>query len=131
MGWSSGGCYFSGAADQLIKHRKMGNVNDAAITDVLSALIYDLQQGDWDTEGESLGDYQEHPAIVEAFKLNGVYDECNNRYCPELQSYHHYCRRIRGHEGIHSTHKDHGKNRWARHPAVTWNQGQGEDDEDD
>lgn len=68
MGWNSADEIFNPVAESLIKY----DVPDAVITGVLSVLIKALQDNDWDTEDESLHEYKNDPAIVEAFRLNGI-----------------------------------------------------------
>lgn len=68
MGWNSANEIFDPVAQALID---LGASNDVKVG-VLSPLIYRLQQEDWDTESESLEWFEDDPAIVEAFRLNGV-----------------------------------------------------------
>jgi hypothetical protein len=95
MGWSSGGYHFGPVAEALIK---LG-ASDEVKTGVCSALIESLQGGDWDTEGESLGEFQDDPAIVAAFREQGVFLE----YCDERRPGvpWRYCRDEAGHKGAH------------------------------
>jgi hypothetical protein len=48
--------------------------------EVCKALISSLQDGDWDTAGEVVGEYEEHPAIVRAFRANNVILTCTSEY---------------------------------------------------
>jgi hypothetical protein len=68
MGWSSGGEIFNQVARSLID----GGASDGIKKYVLSELIAALRQGDWDTEDESLEEFSDDPAVVDAFRLNGV-----------------------------------------------------------
>lgn len=68
MGWASGGEVFEPVADVMI-HMKL---TDAEMYLISVALINGLQSRGWDTENESLGMYQDYPAIVAAFKDCGI-----------------------------------------------------------
>ena len=72
MGWASAGQYFDAVAKALIDH----GASDELKTEVCSVLIGALQSGDWDTERESLGEFQDDPAIVEAFRRHDVVVQC-------------------------------------------------------
>ncbi len=72
MGWSSGDEVFDPVARKLIE---LG-VPDAVKTGVCTVLIGGLQARGWDTESESLGRFAGDPAIVEAFRRNGVTQPC-------------------------------------------------------
>jgi hypothetical protein len=76
-------------------------------TRVLAALISALQYRDWDTEDESLGLFQDDPAIVEAFRRNGVILGCGAE--PEGDA-GDSCELERGHGG--EFHEDWRKHRW-------------------
>ena len=67
---------------------------DGIMTEVLSVLIHELQMGDWDTECESLGEFQEYPAIVEAFRRNGEILRCHEEF--EADGEFTECERERG-----------------------------------
>lgn len=69
MGWASAGDIFDNVADGLIE----AGANDATKERVLGKLIGSLQDGDWDTEDESLGIYRDDPAIVRAFAAHDVH----------------------------------------------------------
>jgi hypothetical protein len=69
MGWASAGGIFEPVARKLIKL----DVSDHVKREVCSTLIATLQEGDWDTEGESLDVFADDPVIVQAFRENGVY----------------------------------------------------------
>lgn len=130
MGWSSGGYHFDPVADGLIKHQ----VADEAVTEILADLIASLQGGDWDCAGESLGEYAKYPAIVEAFRRNGVWFNCNNTVQHEEESQHtpghfptRYCYLEWGHEGDHAEKQySYGGPKLA---DFKWPQGTGEDGE--
>jgi len=72
MGWASGNEVFGPVADALISTNAPPNVTQA----VCEALISRLRSRGWDTEEESLGLYEEHPAIVRAFAAHGVHLRC-------------------------------------------------------
>jgi hypothetical protein len=69
MGWASAGGIFVPVARKLIKL----DVSDHTRREVCSTLIATLQEGDWDTESESLAEFADDPAIVQAFRDHGVY----------------------------------------------------------
>lgn len=104
MGWASGGEVFDPVALALINNRATDEMKTAVLTDLIAA----LQNRDWDTEGESLGEYQDDPAIVEAFRRNGVIIACQ----AENQDVHvtQWCTLERGHGG--ESHEDTGGRRW-------------------
>lgn len=81
MGWASAGSIFDPVAQALID----SEVPDDKQTTILTVLIKALQGGDWDTEGESLGEFAGHPAVVAAFRARGVViqcgDETDDRWC--------------------------------------------------
>jgi hypothetical protein len=69
MGWSSANEIFNPVARALIET----GADDDTKTRVLGDLIAGLQEGDWDTEDESLEDFKDDPAIVKAFANNDVH----------------------------------------------------------
>lgn len=68
MGWASGGAIFDRVADGLMA----GRASDDTMRTVLGPLIDELQQNDWDTEGESLERYAKVPVIVQLFAERGI-----------------------------------------------------------
>jgi DNA gyrase inhibitor GyrI len=91
MGWASAGNIFEPVANAMIRT----HATDAQKRDVLSTLIKTLQDGDWDTASESLGLYVDDPAIVDAFRANGVVVTCDD------ENDHKWCEEERGHPGRH------------------------------
>jgi hypothetical protein len=75
MGWASGNYIFDPVAR---KARELG-LADGQVTGLLAELIAQMQQADWDTEGESLDEFEDDPAIVAAFRQNGIIQECGER----------------------------------------------------
>jgi hypothetical protein len=73
MGWASAGQIFDPVAQAFID----ASIDNATKTRILGDLIKQLQDGDWDTEDESLERFTHDPAIVEAFRRNGVYERCD------------------------------------------------------
>lgn len=69
MGWSSANEIFNPVAKSL----QDTGADDAAKRKVLGDLIGRLQDGDWDTEDESLEDFLDDPAIVQAFADHNVH----------------------------------------------------------
>lgn len=106
MGWASASQYFDVVADALIESGASPEVKVA----VCSALIKSLHAGDWDTDGESLGQYEGDPAIVQAFRENGVVVECNDE--THINSVWFGCDKETGHVGDH-------EESWSH---VTWPQ---------
>lgn len=78
MGWSSAGQIFDPVARALIE----AGASDDLKRKTLSALIGQLQEGDWDTEDASLDEFADDPAIVQAFRDNGVILRCDNEDGP-------------------------------------------------
>ncbi len=72
MGMSQGNVPFDLVARELLAV----GCDDATVTRVCDALIKGLQELDWDTEYESFLKFADRPAIVEAFRRNGVYAPC-------------------------------------------------------
>ncbi len=72
MGWNSANDIFDPVARRFIL---LGAEDDLVTTDILTVLIAKLQDRDWDTEDESLEEFRDYPAIVEAFRRNGVVRE--------------------------------------------------------
>ncbi|MER7801213.1 hypothetical protein ABTX71_12870 [Streptomyces parvulus] len=75
MGWSSANEIFNPVASTLQK----AQVDDDTKQSVLCDLIRGLQEGDWDTEDESLELFLDDPAIVAAFHKRKVHT--NDRRC--------------------------------------------------
>ena len=69
MGWSGANSIFNPVARALIN----AGTDDTTKQKVLGDLINGLQEGDWDTEDESLEDFLDDPAIVAAFHDRGVH----------------------------------------------------------
>ena len=69
MGWNSANRIFDPVAHALIK----AGADDDTKRTVLRDLIKELQEGDWDTEDESLEDFLGDPAIVQAFADRNVH----------------------------------------------------------
>jgi hypothetical protein len=69
MGWSSANRIFDPVARKLIE----AGVDDTTLRETLRDLIRGLQEGDWDTEDESLEDFLDHPAVVSAFADRDVH----------------------------------------------------------
>ncbi|MFE1849907.1 hypothetical protein [Streptomyces sp. NPDC059489] len=69
MGWSSA----NGIFDPVARSLQNAGVDDATKRKVLGDLICGLQDGDWDTEDESLEEFLGDPAIVAAFHDRNVH----------------------------------------------------------
>jgi hypothetical protein len=68
MGWASAGEIFDSVAEGLIA----SDAHDDVKRKVLSRLCASLQDGDWDTEQESLERFADDPTIVLVFRNHGV-----------------------------------------------------------
>ncbi|MBD3004796.1 hypothetical protein [Streptomyces sp. 5-10] len=93
MGWASGNEVFDPVAQALID----GGADDALKRAVCSALIGSLVDRGWDTEGESLGMFQDDAAIVAAFREHGVVIPCH----AEHHDHPWPCEKERGHFDSH------------------------------
>lgn len=91
MGWSSANRIFDPVAQALITNDAPADMK----TRVLTVLIKTLQDGDWDTADESLDEFKTDPAIVAAFRENGVYLTC------DAEADDRWCEKERGHQGEH------------------------------
>ena len=103
MGWASAGDIFDPVAEALVRCHI--DYDDAVR--ILSTLIEKLQEGDWDTEHESLGNFRQWPEVVEAFRQNGIFDYCNAERefeDPVLGHVHTECELEKGHVTL--LHKD-------------------------
>lgn len=92
MGWAGGGEVFDPVAEKMIELGVAGNVK----TEVLAVLINGLQMRGWDTEEESLGEFKNDEAIVEAFRRNKVLIRCRDENGPDGTD---WCERERGDRG--------------------------------
>jgi hypothetical protein len=113
MGWSSANSIFDPVARALIE----AGADDTTKRKVLGDLIGGLQDGDWDTEDESLEGFLHDPAIVSAFADHDVH--LSDRRC---------CRRELGadprqslirmrHEGIDEAEMTAAVDAYAQHLA--------------
>lgn len=72
MGWASAGEIFDPVCALIVKGVEGKAIAEDEATKVLKTLIAKLQDGDWDTEYESLSEFREHPFVVAAFEAQGV-----------------------------------------------------------
>lgn len=79
MGWASAGQIFDPVAKALVEL----NAPDDMKRRVLGDLIGALQDGDWDTEDESLDQFKDDPAIRAAFRDHDVVITCGSEDGPE------------------------------------------------
>jgi hypothetical protein len=79
MGWNSANQIFDPVARSLID----AGVSDDTKLVVLGGLIRQLQDNDWDTEDESLEDFLDDPAVVQAFADRDVH--LSDRRCCRAQ----------------------------------------------
>ncbi len=68
MGWASAGEIFDPVAKALVDL----NAPEETKRRVLGTLIDKLQDGDWDTEYESLEEFSDDPVIVDLFRERGI-----------------------------------------------------------
>lgn len=97
MGWNSANEIFDPVAR---KAQELGLTGEQR-TELLSVLIDQLQQGDWDTEDESLDEFKDDEAVVEAFRRNKIYVTCREQMILDDGGYS-WCEREKGERG----HKD-------------------------
>jgi hypothetical protein len=71
MGWNSAGEIFDPVAQSLIDLGSPDEVKRKILGDLIGA----LQDGDWDTEDESLDQFKNDPAIVAAFADHDIHLE--------------------------------------------------------
>ncbi|MFF1701286.1 hypothetical protein [Streptomyces sp. NPDC058252] len=70
------------------------------MTKTLAKVIPNLRSEDWDTYDESLDVFSDDPAVVEAFRQNGIfleYCEAEQPGSPRWED----CRNEKGHDGDH------------------------------
>jgi len=72
MGWASAGEIFGTIAKMCADAVSAGAFNESTAEQMLHTLIVQLQEGDWDTEDESLAEFSDVPFIVRAFARAGV-----------------------------------------------------------
>jgi hypothetical protein len=72
MGWASGDEVFEPVANKLIELNAPAELK----RQVCSVPIEALQNRGWDTESESLGMYQDDPAIIAAFREHDILLGC-------------------------------------------------------
>ncbi|WP_055591371.1 hypothetical protein [Peterkaempfera griseoplana] len=106
MGWASGDQVFAPVARKLVELGASAEVK----RQVCSVLINALQDRGWDTEGESLGEFQDDPAIVAAFRERGVVATCGDQGGPPEAD---WCALEEGHEPDHADDLGHT---WPRGP---------------
>lgn len=94
MGWASAGAIFDPVARAMIELKAPDEMKIRVLGDLIGA----LQDGDWDTEGESLGEFQDDPAIVEAFRQHAVILHCGTENAGSGE----WCDLERGHADDHA-----------------------------
>lgn len=93
MGWASASGIFDTIAQALID----SGADDTTKTSALATVIKTFRDEGWDTADESLDQFRHDPAIVEAFRRNGVVITCD-AYDDER---HLGCELETGHDGYH------------------------------
>lgn len=76
MGWASGNDVVEPVIDGLIKAVEQGGMLTTDAEEVLYLLIRSCQNHGWDTEGETLGSYQDLPWVGKAFARAEIYLPC-------------------------------------------------------
>ena len=71
MGWGSAGGLFNDIVHAMID----ADVHGEKLTDICEKIIRQFQEGDWDTEGESLEAFENHPDVVKAFRRCDVHPQ--------------------------------------------------------
>jgi hypothetical protein len=77
MGWNSANPIFNAVASRVIT----AHISEADTTNILEALIWELQDMDWDTEDESVELFMSYPAVLQAFRNRGVSIPCKCTCC--------------------------------------------------
>jgi hypothetical protein len=73
VGWGSGNEIFDPVCEEIIRQvEKADGLYPDDATKLLTVLVYEMQQGDWDTEDESLSRFQDYDYVVKAFEANGI-----------------------------------------------------------
>lgn len=115
MGWASGSDIVEPVIDGLIRATENGGMLATDAEEVLFLLIDSCQNHGWDTEGETLGSYQDLEWVRAAFARAHIYLECGEETEAEgLQgrTIHLYCDLARGHT---VDHRDSGyETEWPR-----------------
>lgn len=95
MGWASGGDVFEPVARKLIEH----GAGDDLKREVCSVLIGALRDRGWDTEQESLSEFDDDEAIMSAFREHGIVVPCMAE--GTVLDVPVECELERGHGGVH------------------------------
>jgi hypothetical protein len=73
MGWASGSEIFDPVCQVIVDFTEASTgMYPADATKILSVLIGQLQDGDWDTEYYSLEKFKQYPYVVAAFAENNI-----------------------------------------------------------
>lgn len=73
MGWNSANQIFDPVCDLVVSMVEGNSLSEDQATSLLSTLIDKLQDGDWDTEDESLENYLNYAYVVNAFAERDVF----------------------------------------------------------
>lgn len=76
MGWAGGGDVVEPVLVLMLGMVENDDIHPMDAESILHALIRSCQGRDWDTEEETLGEYQDVPWVVSAFWAAGVYLPC-------------------------------------------------------
>jgi len=77
MGWNSANPIF----DETMRVAIHDGVTGPALKRLATVLIRQLQNGDWDTEDESVELFMDYPSILDAFRDCGVKIPCKCNCC--------------------------------------------------
>lgn len=73
MGWNSANEIFDPICEEVIRQtEKSDGLYPADATSLLTVIIHEFQESDWDTEDESLTRFQEYDYVVKAFANNDI-----------------------------------------------------------
>lgn len=73
MGWNSANEIFDPICEEIIRQtEKSDGLYPADARSLLTVIIHEFQQSDWDTEHESLERFKGYEYVVEAFARNDI-----------------------------------------------------------
>ena len=73
MGWNRGNEIFDPVCEEIIRQvEKADGLYPDDASRILSILISEMQNADWDTEDESLDRFKDYNYVVKAFEANDI-----------------------------------------------------------
>jgi hypothetical protein len=109
--YNAGSDVFEPVIDELLPHR--GVIGEIGLQKIASKLVHGLLELGWDNADGTLGLYDDSPAIVAAFKENGVLLFCGAEHPDDGES-------CEGAERGHTEpHRDHLGRTWTDQESVT------------